>query len=298
MVSTINIFMKKCELCNLEFEKSRSYSNHVRWKHKSEPYHNMIACVYCEDMYIPHINHFSNCIKHPDNLRSCKQCGDTFAAVRYNKAAQFCGHKCSATFNNLNRNLSDRKFKISSCSVCNKEMNVKAHVVNSKCLSCKIKQKIIHTHTCVICNTSYTSARVIHKTCSKTCKNKLNSINSTNNPNCGGETNYKRYVRNGIMFDSTWEVEIAEFLDSHSIKWTRDRKMVLHWIDGSGAKRRYYPDFYLSEYNVYIDPKNPYKQLMDAEKLAYIQQHHVLIVGDVNQCKTAVTRILNGGGAN
>lgn len=292
--------MKTCTICNINFENAKTYSNHVRWKHKQATYHNVLQCEFCDKRYPSHIKHSNTCPKHPNNLRECKQCNQIFSAVGYNKNAMFCGHSCSATFNNITRRVNTRKTKNSNCVSCGKIVIVKNHIATTKCSKCKSEQKLTYAHICVICNISFTSSRNIHKTCSKKCKGTLLSINSTNNPNCGGETNYNRYVRNNITFDSSWEVEIAEFLDNNNIKWIRDRKIVLYWIDSNNKKRRYYPDFYLPEFNVYVDPKNQYKQSMDKEKIQYIKSHNTLIVGEVLHCKVAIMKLLSkdGDGAN
>lgn len=67
--------------------------------------------------------------------------------------------------------------------------------------------------------------------------------------------------------DSSWEVNIAKWLDEKQIEWTRDRKINFLWTDKNGIKRRYYPDFYLPKLNIYIDPKNKYKLEKDKYKL-------------------------------
>lgn len=66
-----------------------------------------------------------------------------------------------------------------------------------------------------------------------------------------------------VWFDSKWEVRVAESLDSNEIKWSRPRDGLV-WTD-SGNK--YYPDFYLVDYDVYLDPKNDYLRVKDEEKI-------------------------------
>ena len=65
---------------------------------------------------------------------------------------------------------------------------------------------------------------------------------------------------NGVWFDSSWEVIVAESLDENNIEWIRP-KCGFVWKD----TRRYYPDFYLPAYDIYLDPKNPYLQEKDKE---------------------------------
>lgn len=75
---------------------------------------------------------------------------------------------------------------------------------------------------------------------------------------------------NGIWFDSTWEVRVAKSLDENNIKWERP-KIGFQWTDEG---RKYYPDFYLPDYNVYLDPKNPYLQQQDKQKIQEAQQRN------------------------
>lgn len=55
--------------------------------------------------------------------------------------------------------------------------------------------------------------------------------------------------------DSTWEVACASRLDELGIKWERDHSIKLGYITRGKRKRNYIPDFYLPEYDVYIEVK-------------------------------------------
>ena len=58
----------------------------------------------------------------------------------------------------------------------------------------------------------------------------------------------------GIWFDSKYELTVAQNLDLHRIRWTRPKQGFV-WND---AGNKYYPDFHLSDFDVYLDPKNDY----------------------------------------
>ncbi len=77
---------------------------------------------------------------------------------------------------------------------------------------------------------------------------------------------------NGIKLDSTWELDVAKWLDSNSIAWQRGD--MLRWVDQMGNKRRYHPDFHIPAYNIYLDPKNPYLMKLDREKLDAVRKLH------------------------
>lgn len=79
-------------------------------------------------------------------------------------------------------------------------------------------------------------------------------------------SNHRRLVRSRraytmksgevIMLDSSWEELLAIRLDLLNINWIRPTTP-LYWINKSGEKRRYFPDFYLIDYDIFLDPKNP-----------------------------------------
>ena len=58
-----------------------------------------------------------------------------------------------------------------------------------------------------------------------------------------------------VSMDSTWEVACAKRLDELGIKWRRDHSIKLGYITRGKRKRNYIPDFYLPEYDVYIEVK-------------------------------------------
>ena len=51
-------------------------------------------------------------------------------------------------------------------------------------------------------------------------------------------------------------LRVAKELDANGVSWTRPSYFL--WEDDNSVKHRYYPDFYLPEYGVYLDPKNDY----------------------------------------
>jgi hypothetical protein len=80
-------------------------------------------------------------------------------------------------------------------------------------------------------------------------------------------------------FDSKWEVRVAESLDENSIQWQRP-KIGFVWTD---LGNKYYPDFYLPDFDVYLDPKNSYLQTKDANKISQAQQRNairVIVLGE------------------
>jgi len=79
-----------------------------------------------------------------------------------------------------------------------------------------------------------------------------------------------------VKLDSSWEVRLAKLLDENSIKWVRPKP--LPWIDKKGIKHNYFPDFYLLEYNVFLDPKNDYAIEVQRDKLKALSEQYDNII--------------------
>jgi len=60
---------------------------------------------------------------------------------------------------------------------------------------------------------------------------------------------------NGVKLDSSYEVILAEDLDVNNIRWERPSRFTYHMDD---TEHTYTPDFYLPDYDIYLDPKNDY----------------------------------------
>jgi len=58
---------------------------------------------------------------------------------------------------------------------------------------------------------------------------------------------------NGEIFDGRWEILIAEMLSENEIKWERNKKRFEYFFEGKN--RSYLPDFYLPDFDTYIEVK-------------------------------------------
>ena len=89
----------------------------------------------------------------------------------------------------------------------------------------------------------------------------------------------------GILLDSTWELELAKRLDELGVKWTRPEP--IEWIDEQGLKHNYFPDFFLPDYDLYLDPKNPHAVRVQRKKLKKLltQHRNIVIIETLEECK-------------
>lgn len=96
---------------------------------------------------------------------------------------------------------------------------------------------------------------------------------------------------NGVTLDSTWELELAKRLDECNIIWLRPNP--LPWVDKDGLTHNYFPDFYLPEYNIYLDPKNPHAIKVQNEKLKCLldQYNNIVIIDSLELCRNFIPKI-------
>jgi len=180
------------------------------------------------------------------------------------------GIYCSRTCANK-RKLSDKtKQKISS--------TIKYNTTHKYCLDCsKILKASNKSGYCANCYKN-------HKVISESTRQKLRE--SAIKRQFGGfNFRNKGIYYKGQKLDSSYEVTVAKSLDENNIKWIRPKS--IYYTDNTGKRRRYIPDFYLPDYNVYLDPKNDYlinsinKSLgySDIDKINWVmQQNNVKVV--------------------
>jgi hypothetical protein len=104
------------------------------------------------------------------------------------------------------------------------------------------------------------------------------------------ESKHRRLRKNsinyrGILLDSNWELELAKRLDSIGIEWTRPEP--LKWTDKNGISRNYFPDFYLPEYNLFLDPKNPEAMRRQSSKISILNEiySNIIWIKTLDECK-------------
>ena len=88
-----------------------------------------------------------------------------------------------------------------------------------------------------------------------------------------------------VLLDSSWEEILARRLDFLEIDWIRPDPVV--WKDDNGVCHKYFPDFYLPKYDLFLDPKNPYaarKQVFKIEKVKKII--NLKVITSDEGCKT------------
>jgi len=103
-------------------------------------------------------------------------------------------------------------------------------------------------------------------------------------------SDHRRLRRNiieykGVLLDSTWEHALAIRLDEMGIKWSRPSP--LKWVDKSGLEHNYFPDFYLEDHNLYLDPKNPAAYANQLHKIEILKSTYsnIIFLRSLDECK-------------
>ena len=88
-----------------------------------------------------------------------------------------------------------------------------------------------------------------------------------------------------VNLDSSWEEALAVRLDNTNIDWIRPDP--IKWIDNDGITHNYFPDFYLIDYDIYLDPKNPYAIKAQEDKIACLtkQIKNLIIIKGLEECR-------------
>lgn len=90
--------------------------------------------------------------------------------------------------------------------------------------------------------------------------------------NRGGKC--KWFEVSGKRVQGTWEKKMAEYFDIHTIEWIKPKKNSDIWEYKHGGKiKRYTPDFFLPEYNLFLEIKG-YWWGNDKEKMKLVLEQH------------------------
>lgn len=105
------------------------------------------------------------------------------------------------------------------------------------------------------------------------------------------KSNHRRLRKGTILYknvllDSTWEYELAKRLDELNIKWVRPKP--LKWVDKNNIEHNYFPDFYLIDFDIFLDPKNPAAYENQKEKIKILKNTYgnIRFLTTLEECKT------------
>jgi hypothetical protein len=261
----------KCKQCNkIQTRKKYNILGSVRRKKQRNKESKNTTAIFCSSkcgkLYTyPSTTRTIFCTTCKKSVRKCLN------AIRQHN---FCSHTCSATFSNKERNKNGYSGKLSPEKEKQKLLKLQKYAAIRKqtilneynkqpklCKGgCGTIIKFIHRHKRKYCGKCLHLVRVnIGKTYLCINKNHYHKTGYYTSPFAGK-----------VWLESSWEFKVAQSLDENKIKWIRPSP--IPWVNNLGIDKKYYPDFYLTDYNTYLDPKNNFCQQTDAEKIQKVKK--------------------------
>lgn len=107
------------------------------------------------------------------------------------------------------------------------------------------------------------------------------------------QSTYTKADGTEVIMDSTWETKLAILLDRLEIKWDRGNHLVLDYQTPRGRKRKYIPDFYLPDYDIYVEVKGYWTDAARL-KVADVEKRHgikILVLESLREVGRIQTKI-------
>lgn len=226
-------------------------------KDKSKYYRNCIICN--NDFYVTRTSDVGKycskiCLRifydKNKQFKNCQTCKQQFTT--FNKNQKFCNHSCSAKYTNATRTYEpSEQFIIDrrKYALANPTGWAAPDFINTKTKK-NIKKQLAKTN-CEECLQIFEHpAHQKRKYCSVICSRKNSyRINSSNRHTS---------IINGYRMDSGAEAVFANQLTKNNIVWIKnDNRKFSKFYEFilDGKTKRYYPDFYLPDYNIWVEVK-------------------------------------------
>lgn len=262
---------RKCPFCNIEFEFK---SNQQFGAHKTNCKLNPKRKETIEKITL---SSFSNRKKYKF-VCDCKKIFYqelTIKQYENNRSRKFCSRSCA----NKRNHSKETKSKISNTLQNRPENKGKRNKIKrkNKCTNIKL-------HICCICNREkYVRESHSLQTCGKKeCVNKLIAKNVTGKTGGyktkSGRSKFNGCYYDGVWLDSSWELKCVKMLDRNNIKWDRTSKIFLTYHDKNGKERKYYPDFFLPDLNLFIEIKGYWTDFSIYKMKAVQKEHNISIL--------------------
>lgn len=260
--------MRQCKYCHQEFgddtHEKRRLAGHTSTC-KLRPGRNEMYRKLSETLKEPRVNIELICVKcETKYILSLTQ--KTFKKGKYRK---HCTRSCAN--GRIHTDTSIAKIKASLAD----HTHGKGHVLAEH-----------RTVQCVVCGKEFTQIGVsTQRSCSTKCARVITGkVISQRFKGTGKIGGYRKncnhwkgqYYKNSWM-DSSWEVAFAKRLDELHVKWTR-KVETFNYIHSSGYQRRYYPDFFLPDVNIYVEIKGMFNAEVEKKLQAVKNAGKVIII--------------------
>ena len=281
--------MFSCVICNKTFKSRQAVNGHYfihggkENQNYEKNYRPRCSCIYTKrKVYADKLDEYIA------SLNQCKHCGKIVK-----KANKFCNSSCAAAFNNRARTAAgwkpsiEHRMKTRSTlrKFYNSDAKVNVHPISKKRDTVRkyaksVVAKFTRVRQCTYCSTWFKDTG--RKTCSTTCCRAVFSRTAKNNKMMGGNKNtrahgwYESPSAGSVWLESSYEYRVAVDLDSNNVSWSRPKYLKY-------GNKKYFADFYLVDYDVYLDPKNDYLITLDQEKIKQVCDENNVVVHILNK---------------
>lgn len=225
-----------CPTCAKDFKTERSLRSHLNWHKPGYAEKSIAGAKLSIDSRVRyHLNGRSNRVaEYENNPSRCIGCDSVLPYdKRFNK---FCNHSCSCSHHNQYRSAVSINKQRNSLLKTNSEKKIYNHPK---------KPKVIKE--CVICFTRHIGAG---KTCSATCKHKLNSMSMKAAIRTG---KHNPRVNRGRHKRSYLETSFEEWLIEHGVTEYIPEYKINRYDDTGKYEKTYYIDFYFPKLQLGIE---------------------------------------------
>lgn len=245
--------------------------------------------------------------------KECTKCGKYISLSNYNKHFSVCQNKNKLLIKNEWKNENG----LYECPICKKEFSkngIASHIIYKHQIPRKGKfhpkygkkgenswskaNKLGIEHKMSLKQKQYFNSEICHKhlinigkkrwadpKAKENHRKKMHEIIRKNPEkysanNICGRTKIIEY--NGFKLNGSWELIVAKWLDNNNIKWTNIIKPIPY--DWNNETHLYFPDFYLIEYDIFIEVKG-YERERDRCKWKVLNNLVVIKYNEINKIK-------------
>lgn len=237
------IYLCPLEGCDRKYGGARSINIHLRRSHG-------ILKDYSPKILDGQIE-CSNCKKVFQNTKSLRAHGSPEVCAQRmakNYSDLICEH-CGSVWNQYIGRASGKATRFCSTECASAARTLP--LVNKQCRGCGVVFELSSNSRQVYCT------GVCYKLNGSGYK--IEDSSNMGGPRSGGgfskQLEYVSKVSGESMKLNLQEIELAEYLDTLGIDWSRNSTIGFNYTDLEGNTRKFYPDFALSEYGVYVEYK-------------------------------------------
>jgi len=198
-------------------------------------------------------------------MKECENCNETHEGSY--GSGRFCGSKCARGFSTKDKRKDINK-KISEANHRRGNGNV---TISCECCNKQVEKPWNRRHQ-KFCSVSCARKKHMNTTESKEFYSELakkTGIGGNRNKYAHGY--YESKFAGRVYLESSYEYRVALELDNNNIKWSRPKPLKY-------GDKKYYPDFYLIEQDVYLDPKNDYLITIDTDKIRTVEKENNVVI--------------------